>query len=328
MRRVIIRSFCLFLLFCSPKRDNPYDPNSDLYNPRTTLRGCCLSRTNIPIPDARIRLRLIKDHTFYETFTDSQGRYEIIDCPAESILVSAEKENFAPETTSISPVVYKVETLNFILEGLPKILNADVFSHYCQRHIPYDSAVLTLRCEVKDEEGQGDIASVFGVIEGLADTLPLLFQSGLLYEKSFREESLSRSLDEIIGRNISIWVKDIFGHLVHTNPLHLIRVIRNPPEPVSPLGGDSVSHHPILVWRPFNYRYEHSFFVLIYRIIPNLEPILYRRYENIPKSDTSLLVTDSLIPGYYYWQIGVLDSYNNWAKSAEAVFRVGSLIGR
>lgn len=320
------KTFLLVLslsVFCLPERDNPYDPNSEFYQKKTTLLGICQNRTNIPIPDCWIKVLPLTGNTIYQTKTDQKGRYEIRDCPAESILVIAEKDGFVSESAYAYLAVYKKETLNFILEGLPKFINCSVSSSFIARHIPHDSCVLNLKCELRDEEGQGDIKWVFGIIEGLSDTLSLFFQSGFNYGNLFLEESLSKNLEEITGRNLYIIAEDIFGHYVFSSPLRLIRVIRNPPEPIFPLGGDSVSSRPLLVWRLPPYLFSYSQFLEVYLIRPNLEPILYCKYENISSSDTSFFISESLISGYYYWQIGVKDSCNNWAKSAEAVFRVG-----
>ncbi len=323
-RRILLLFFS-FLFFCSPKRDNPYDPNSDFYKPKTTLEGICLNRTGVPVANCRVTVQPRGSLSSLFTLSDSQGRYQLRDCPAgETVLVFAERENFLPESILAFLSSYKKETLNFVLEGLPKFLNPLVSSQFFSRHIPKDSVVLNLKCEVKDEEGPGDISSVFGLIEGLPDTLFLLFKMGNTYENSFREESLSRSLDEVVGLDIYLFAKDIFGNLVKSSPLWLVRVIREPPEPVSPSGGESVPARPWLVWSSPRYLFSHSYFCEVYLLRPNLPPVLYSRYENILPTDTSLLLPDSLIPSYYYWQIGVKDSHNNWAKSAEAVFRVGT----
>jgi|UniRef100_A0A7C3V0A1 hypothetical protein len=321
----------LLLLFfsCSPERDNPYDPNSPFYQGKTTISGRVATRTGLPIAGCRITVRPIQDdRPSLNVLTDQFGRYEIRDCPVESLLIRAEKDGFVSESLLFLPLIYKEDTVNFVLEGLPKFLSFSVASYFYARHIPRDSCVLNLKAEVKDEEGQGDINEVFGVIEGLPDTIPLFFKSGFLYENSIPEESLSVSLDEICGRSLEIVCSDIFGHFVASPPLSLIRVIRNPPEPISPVGGDSVSSRPSLYWSLPQYRFAYSQFLEVYLIRPNLEPILYSRYENLPAEADSFHLPDSLIPGFYYWQIGVRDIYNNRAKSAEAVFRTGARGGQ
>lgn len=312
----------LLNLACSPERDNPYDPNSDLYANKTTIQGTCQTRASVPIPMVKITLSPVNSGTGLQTLTNENGGYELLNCPAESVLVIAEKEGFVTESVKVLLLVYKTETLNFILEGLPKFLSAGVLSYYIVRHIPQDSAVLSIKCEIKDEDGQSDITSVFAIVDGLLDSLPLLFNTGYFYENSFLEESLSKSLDEILGRDIFIICQDLFGNEVKSKALRLTRIIRNPPEIISPQGGEIVSAHPLLVWNSPQYLFDHSFFCEIYHLLPNLPPVLYRRYENIPSPDSSFFVPDSLIPGWHYWQIGVRDRYANWAKSAEGVFQV------
>ncbi len=314
----------LWLITCSPERDNPYDPNSPSYQGKTFLQGTCRNRILVLLPSAKISLRSLKGSTHLFTFTDEQGRYELRNCPVESVRVIAEKEGFAAESTDLFLLAYKAETLDFVLEGLPKFLSAAVFSYYGQRHIPYDSIALSLECKIKDEEGPGDISDVFGIIEGLSDTLPLFFKSGFSYENTFPEESLSKGLDEITGRDIHIVAQDRFGNEVKSSALRLVRVIRQPPEPVAPVGGSNVSPPVVLVWRSPPYLFSHSLFCEVYRISPNLPPILFRRYENILAGDTSLTLSVPLDTGFYYWQIGVRDDYHNCAKSAEAVFKVAA----
>ncbi|MEO0092944.1 MAG: carboxypeptidase-like regulatory domain-containing protein [candidate division WOR-3 bacterium] len=312
---------------CSPERDNPYDPKSDFYTNRTQISGTCKNRIMIPVSGAKITLLpLAKSPLSLQTFTNDSGSYEIPDCPAESVLVIAEKDGFVTESSQVLLKVYKPETLNFILEALPKFLTTEVTSYYCLlSYPPYDSTVLVINSEITDDEGQGDITTVFATIDGLPDTLPLFFQSANFYTNSFLETNLSENLDNIVGRDIILQVIDRFGNKVTMAPCQLIRVIRdNTLETVTPAGGEVVSPYPILRWRSANYLFNHSFFCEIYYVPTPLPPVLCYRYENIPAGDSSFLVTDSLIDGFHYWQIGVRDSYGNWAKSAPGVFFVQS----
>ena len=314
----------LFLLACSPERDNPYDPNSNFYNNKTQISGICKNRVQVPINNAKINLLPLKSETpSLQTSTNDNGSYELTDCPAESVLVIAEKDGFVSESAYLSLNVYKSETLNFILEGLPKFISTQVNSYCIRRYTPQDSTVLSIKCNISDDEGQSDITSVFATIESLPDSLPLFFTAGNSYENSFREESLSDNLDNIVGRNIYIIACDHTSKAV-SSPLQLVRIIRDTLEIISPSGGEIVSSRPVLEWGAPNFLFSHSFFCEIWYLPHNLQPQLYYRYDNIPANTTSLTIpdTNALISGQYYWQIGVKDDYNNWAKSTEAAFEV------
>ncbi len=314
----------IFFLACSPKRDNPYDPNSDFYTNKTKISGICRSRAFIPIENVHITFSPIADTTFtLQTFSKADGSYEIFDCPAESVLIVAQKVSFAPESTKLTLFVYQAETLNFMLEAMPKFLNTEVSSYFQPRNPPdSDLVVLSLKCEVKDEDSQSDIISIFATIEGLPDSLPLFFKSNYLYENDCEEDSLSDNLDNIVGHNIYFTVQDRFTNIVKSSPSHLIRVIRNPPAIISPSGLEIVSPKPLLVWTTREYLFSHTLFCEIYQVPYPLPPVLYHRYENIVTADTTFQITDSLFPGYYYWQIGVRDNFGNWAKSDEGLFEV------
>ena len=320
----IILGFIPIILVCSPERDNPYDPNSDFYTNKTKIFGICLSRAFIPIENVHITLSPKLDTTFaLQTFSKADGKYELFDCPAESVLVAAQKDGFVSESTDRVLFVYQAETLNFTLEALPKFLSAEVTSYFQSRHPPdSDLVVLSLRCEVKDDDSQSDIVSIFATIEGLPDSIPLFFKSNYLYENDCEEDSLSDNLDNIIGHDIYFTVQDRFANIVKSSPLRLNRVIRNPPDSLAPAEGVRVSSYPVLTWWAPNYLFSHSFFCEIYYLPNPLPPVLYHRYENIPASYSSFQVPDSLIEGYHYWQIGVRDNFGNWAKSAEGVFEV------
>lgn len=312
----------LFLLACSPERDNPYDPKSDFYTNKTQVSGTCKNRVLVPIDNARICLSSLDSETpLLQTITNENGTYKLTQCPAESVLVIAEKNGYVAESIYLALNVYKTETLNFTLEGLPKFLSATISCH-CIKQIPLDSVILSIKCDLKDDESQGDIARVFATITGLTDTMPLLFKSGYLYENSFREESLSTNLDNIIGKDIYIVAQDRFFNEVSSSRLNLIRIIRNPPEITAPAGGEVASTRPMLVWTQPQYLYQHTYYWEIYRIPNPLPPELYTRKDNIDTDDTTYQVTDSLIPGDYYWQIGIQDEYGNTGKSAEGVFKV------
>jgi hypothetical protein len=314
----------LFLLACSPERDNPYDPKSDFYTNKTKISGTCHSRAFIPIENVLITLSPKADTTFaLQTFSKADGKYELFDCPAESVLIVAQKAGFVAESTETTLFVYRSETLNFKLEALPKFLSTEVTSYFQPRNPPDSDLVgLSLKCEVRDDDGQSDIGSIFAKIEGLPDSIPLFFKINYLYENDYEEDSLSNKLDNIIGRDIYFTVQDQFSNTVKSSPLRLIRVIKNPPDSLTPAEGVRVSPHPVLTWRAPNYLFSHSFFCDIYYLPHLLPPVLYHHYENIAASDSSFQVPDSLIEGNHYWQIGVMDSYGNWAKSAEGVFEV------
>lgn len=323
VKSVFILVVVLFLT-CSPDRDNPYDPNSDFYTNTTQISGVCNNRVLVPIDNVKISLFPLNNRDpILQTLTNENGSYKLIDCPAESVLIIAEKDGFVSDSIYLSLNVYKSETLNFTLEGLPRFLEKQVTSYFCViNNPPYDSSILSIKCELDDEEGQGDIASVFATIDGLSDSLTLLFSSGNLYENLFQEDSLSDNLDNIIGRDIHIIARDRFSNLVQSSPSQLIRIIRNPPGIISPSGLEIVSSQPLLIWTTQQYLFSHTLFCEIYQVPYPLPPVLYRRYENIVTADTTFQVTDSLFAGYYYWQIGVRDNFGNWAKSAEGVFEV------
>lgn len=314
----------IFLFACSPERDNPYDPKSDFYINKTQVSGTCKNRVLVPINNARVCLSSLDGETpLLQTFTNDSGSYKLTDCPAESVMIIAEKDGFASESMYFSLKVYKAETLNFTLEGLPKFISTQVTSYCIRRYTPQDSTVLSIKCNINDDEGQGDVSSVFATIDSLPDSLPLLFTSGNSYENSFQEDSLSINLDNIVGHNIYIIACDQFGNKVSSSPLQLIRIIRDTAlEAIAPVGGVTVSAHPLLEWQASNYYFSHSFFCEIYYVPSQLPPVLYHRYDNISAADSSLLVPDSLIDGRHYWQIGVQDNYGNWAKSTEGVFEV------
>jgi hypothetical protein len=179
---------------------------------------------------------------------------------------------------------------------------------------------LVIQTNVTDAEG--DIDSVHVECNALKFKSILNYNPvSRFYENSFSSVSLKIiSMDEAIGKDFNIVVKDKKGKkfLVHTTTIK--RIIKQEVFPESPVNGQAVGNQPTLRWIRYLPGFNFKYMIQIYS--DQISPILVWQKDNISKDDIEKVVDQSLPLGNYFWVIWCIDDFQNRARSKVVTFSV------
>ena len=304
-------------------RINPLDPNSEIYKNRGRIAGNVTGYypPNIGIEDVEIKIT----NPYQVTMTDSEGFYQFDNIASGQYKILASKPGYATDSTIVQVSKRQSMTHNFRLDALPIFRHSSVTTFHISRWFPRPYDIYYLHCQVDadDPDGSGDIILVtinFAEIN-MIDTLSFLPSTGR-YEKliDIQELNISNPAD-IIGRSISFIAKDKPGNECHSLPIYPARIIEVTPIAISPTGLQSVNQLPRLTWRALDLMYTFSYRVEIYRTDIPVPTLVWSQGE-IASTETSIVVSDSLEAGRYYWTVAIVDEFSNWSRSKESSFQI------
>ncbi len=316
---MIILFFLLLILFCSPERDNIYDPKSKYYKNTGTLLGYVFDNKERKIKDAEITIFGEKNRNPLITKTDTNGFFQFSDIPLDSYFINIYKENYQKLNFSKKINNYQIETLYFRLNPLPYLKNCQIKSYYEERFVLPESLSFNINCEIFDE----NLKEVYLLLP-TNDTFYLNHLKNQIYERTINKEMVNGNFDDLVGKSFLIYLVSNFSDtLVYQTP-PLIRIIRELPEQISPINGEITSFKPTLIFSQPSFYFSYTYFIKVYYLLNSRFPILCYQDSLIPKNDTIVVINDSLIDGLYLWRVGIRDEYNNQALSKEALFEVVS----
>jgi len=316
-------SIGLFLLFCSPERDNPYDPKSPQIN-HSQISGRIMTKVGNPIRNAQISLSFQDVNKTVATLSDTNGNYELeyfyTSDMGDLAFLSVSKSNFAQEQKFLRPDLNKTDTVNFVLDALPQFSVESIISYHERFLFPAgDNYTAIFNVKVTDQDGQGDIESVYVFMPAISDTYTLDHYPNDIYRKTVPAESLSGgSLEKLIGTDCFFEVLSVTGVRTKSSAYRLNRIIYDVPEPISP-SGDTVNLNFQCVWYNLPLSFPYNYGVELY-YLRGLIPELSYQTTTIPPTDTMITIPGLLTPGRYYWQALVKDGFGNISKSIQLLF--------
>ena len=309
----------LILYSCNAPKNNPLDPdNPD--NKIFTIEGTVLSNSIPPTPISEVIV--IWNNENIQSTTNSNGNF-IIGCSNRiDGWIYFQKNGFSVDSTFISWESNKKIAIVAYLNSDP-FLNSINFYSEIRNKYSQEEQYLVIEVEIIDEDN--NIDSVFLECSYLGIKKELEKNNFSNFSGRFSNYSLSlSSLEEVIGRDFELKVKqdgDKYFTVGHTS---IKRVIYQEIEFISPANQDSVSSNPVLSWRPFNPGFNFTFSAEVYTNEP--EPMLMWKKENIPSTQVSVTVDDSLTVtqtnDMFYWVIWCTDEFNNKSRSKPASFIV------
>lgn len=314
---MLILFLILLILFCSPERDNIYDPKSKYYKNTGTLLGYVFDNKERGIKDAEITIFGIIKKNLLTTKTDGNGFFQFVDIPLDSYFINIYKENYQRLNYYKKINNHQIETLYFRINPLPYLKDCQIKSYYEERYILPESLSFNITCEVYDE----NLKDIYLLLT-TGDTFYLNHLRNQLYERTITKERVRGNFDDLVGKSFQIYlISNFFDTITYETP-PLIRIIRDLPEQLSPINGEITSFKPNLIFSPPNLYFSHTYFIKLYYLLNNRFPILFYQDSLISKNDTVILVKDSLIDGLYLWRVGIEDEYGNKGLSKEALFEV------
>ena len=173
---------------------------------------------------------------------------------------------------------------------------------------------------------EGQIApeadSVFANING--SNLSLYKSENIWYLSLESYNVPGQNLFNLIGWPFSATVYYDNGKQINTKETFLIRVIEERPVQLNPKVEEIIEEQPIQfewfpVELPFNFTLEIAVFVLPPGEGPKYE---VARVSDISSSDTTVTLSETLLPNDHTWTITIIDDFNNASNSGERNFTV------
>lgn len=303
------------------EHENPLDPRSKNFTNTGGIQGQVFSfyAPFQPLSGAEVRVAAASALAT----TNVSGLFEINNLPAGQYEVVAAKVGYAADTSTVTVEAGEFANQEFHLDGLPVVSVFSLISCHISRWFPTDDLfLLEIDATITDPDGAGDISLVEVEIPDLDYVNSLASgQAPGTFELTIRDRDLpGQNLQNLVGRNIYLRVRDRAGAVIRSQPERLARIISVLPAPNSPVGLADVSEsRPTLQWRSAGSPFSFSYRVNLFRDDSGISTDIWQK-PNIASADTATVVEPALTTGNYFWTISIVDEFGNWSRSKEAAF--------
>ncbi|MCD4663786.1 MAG: carboxypeptidase-like regulatory domain-containing protein [Bacteroidales bacterium] len=325
------KSFFLFIIFllilnsCFKDADrvNPLDPKSNRYKNEGGICGSVTCYYPPYIGISGVELNVIPG--YQGTITDKDGFFHINKIDRGQYLLIASKDGYASDSTTIQVKTGQHASHHIKLDALPMLEQPELKSSHISRWYPrpYDIFYIEFSVKVNDPDGANDISCVTVNAEGpnFNDTLSFSPETNFYQKMINAKKIVQNNPGALIGRQVLFSAEDKAGNKNTSLPVQLAQIIHETPITISPAGLQTVNATPQLTWQSNDLVFLYSYRVEINRTDV---PILTMAWcqENIAATDTTIVVSDSLEAGEYYWTVAIVDEFGNSSRSKEAPFKI------
>ena len=309
--------FSLLSISCNAPRSNPLDPK----NPDNTyhvIRGVVktVSIPNQPLPDVTVSFLNMSA----QSKTDAVGNFNIEILSDQDGWLYFEKMGYINDSSYIDWQKANEIRIEKYLNAKPSLDSLQIYSVILNRYPDLQTEQLVVQAKVSDTDN--DIDSVWVIIDpaSLIGSLSYDFIEKW-YKHIFSIYDLGIiNIEELVGYNIYIKVKDIFANQFIIGQDILKRVIRQEVIFKSPSSNEITSPSPNLVWEIFNPGFEFNYLVQIYTA--ELTPQLVWQKSSLSSDLVNYSVDMALPPNEYFWVIWAIDTFGNRTRSKPASFKV------
>jgi hypothetical protein len=329
MNKLFKRSFALicialFISFwitsCEAPRNNPVDPENPSNAANAVIEGTVQSFSvpYTPLPEVSVYWPngnvLVK--------TDTRGRFSISGIRKTEGILIFDKPGFRTDTVHV--MWDNSSKLNFTinLNKLPVLDSIAIYTSVINNaNQPTQTFELFITSKITDDDKDIDSVYVKNTQLGLTKFLDYNITERT-YQTSLTAEELKVSdLEETIGLDFRIYVKDIFEKEHFLGNGKVTRVIKNQIQIISPSGNQAADSIPFFQWSRFNPGYPFRYMLEVYTNDLANAQLVFRRINITSDADT-YLHDSALAPRDYYWVLWVIDHYQNRARSRPAIFVV------
>ena len=301
---------------CDAPRDNPLDPrNPD--NSITVLEGRI---ETVTVPRKVINNVSVVWQNNLSVQSDESGYFKMENIERENGWLFFRKNGFSSDSIFIDWRDREKISVNILLNSTPKldnlILSSIVFNRYPNNQI-YQ---LEVRAKISDDER--DVDSVFIKNEKLNLLAPVFYNYNTdFYERTFSTAELNlKNIDEVIGKDLFIIVKDEAGKTFEAGSSNVKRIIKQEIIFDSPKNNETVAASPKLRWNRFTPGFAFEYKIQIFTNV--VAPDLIFEKEKISSAEINYQVESGLPSGEYFWVIWAIDEFKNKCRSKPATFTV------
>ncbi len=317
-KNVLILLTAFVLVSCNAPRSNPLDPQSENYS-LGIING---SVQTYSIPYSGIfGVNVFWQNGGELAQTDSLGNFKIDRIkPIDGNLIF-QKNGFRSDTVFLVWGNTKVLNPQVNLNRIPQIDSISIYTMVINQYYPPQTSELIINTKIIDPDN--DIATVYVRNSQLGLNKALDFS---VTEKNY-QTILSTSdlnindIEQTIGLDFNIYVKDVFNHEFMVGSEKVTRVIKNGVSINSPANDTTLTSTPDLTWRRFLPGYPFTYMVEVYTSdFANSQLVV--RQNNISMDSLSYHLNSTLPSGNYYWVIWAIDQYGNRSRSLPATFKI------
>lgn len=310
-------TWLLLLVACDAPRRNPYDPaNPD--SPFGALTGHVKTLSVPHRPVANVSVRWQNGNRFLST--DATGSFRIANLRPDNGWLYFEKENYLPDSVYVEWNDDKNVSVEVFLNARPSLDSVTSYSIVLNRYPDWQYYQAIIQARISDKDNDMDSVYIRNSYNNIRK--PLIYNvSAGHYEGTFTVYDLNlKSIDEIVGHDFDIFVKDKFGHTIRVGEAGIKRVIHQEVQFKSPANYQQVSRTPELTWKAFDPGFPFYFTLQVYT--DEISPQLVWEKTNIPSANTAYTVDTELPVNDYFWVIWCVDEFQNRSRSKPASFTV------
>jgi hypothetical protein len=299
---------------CNAPRNNPLDPQNPR-SPYVTLEGSVHTQS---LP----RTALGGASMFWKNGnrlvqTDAQGYFRFETLMPENDWLHVEKSGYKKDSVFVRWGGQKQIALDILLNAMPAMESLQLSTEILHQYFSNQESRLVVKAQISDRDN--DVESVFVTSEkfGLRKALDYDVddKSYLATLKLF--DLKVNNLEEIIGEDFVILVKDLAADEIVVGKGGAKRVIQAEIEFESPAGDQQVSSTPTFVWKRFRPGFPFTFTLEIF----TFEGLVFQK-SGLPPESISYTLETPLAPGEYLWVVWCVDELQNRSRSKPASFIV------
>jgi hypothetical protein len=301
---------------CNAPHDNLLDPD----NPDTPFGVLEGTVKTVSVPRAPIAEALVIADGVIVGRTNANGYFTVETIKPIDRWIYFEKTGFRKDSIYVSWNGAKSRSIEIFLNQIPALDSLAIYSMLTSRYSLPALQQITFETGVNDKDN--DIDSVIIECGSLNARIALTYNNtSRLYEKTvFPFELNASDIDEVIGLDMNVHVRDVAG-IYHTLGAGAIRrIIRNAIQITSPINADTVSNSPTLTWTEYNATFPYKQTIQVYSYEAEINPILVWHKDNIGSEVQSVTVDVTLPSGNYFWVIWCIDNFSNRIRSNPASF--------
>jgi hypothetical protein len=299
---------------CNAPRNNPFDPQNPR-SPYVVLEGHVRAQS---LPRAAldgVTMFWKNDSRFVQT--DAQGHFRFENLLPENDWLFIEKSGYKKDSVFVLWEGSKQIALDIFLNAMPVLENLQLSTEILHQYFSNQEARLVVKAQISDRDNDIDAVFVKSEKFGLRKALDydVNDKSYIALLKLF--DLKVNNLEELIGEDFLILVKDRAEDEIVAGKSGIKRVIQEEIEFESPAGDQQVSSTPTFTWKRFRPGFPVTFTLEIF----TFEGLVFQK-SGLPAESISYTMETPLAPGEYLWVVWCVDEFQNRSRSKPASFIV------
>jgi hypothetical protein len=308
---IIATSLCAA---CNAPRNNPFDPQNPR-SPYVALEGHVHTQS---LPRAALGgAALFWKNGTRLVQTDTLGYFYFENLMPENDWLHIEKSGYKKDSVFVFWGGDKQIALDISLNAMPVMENLQISTEILHQYFSNQESRLVVKARISDRDN--DVDSVFARSEkfGLRKALDYDVDDKTYVATLKLFDLKVDNLEELIGEDFLILVKDRAADEIVVGKSGVKRVIQNEIEFESPAGDQVVSPTPTFTWKRFRPGFSFTFTLEIF----TFDGLVFQK-NGLPAESISYTMETPLAPGEYLWVVWCVDEFQNRSRSKPASFIV------